>query len=115
MVFGSQLSFNSTINLANGNGLVKVESGPTASSKQNQNTSSNETFHKFKDSPPDHPDYTPPKNWNGKTVNSSRGRGYPDKKGKVWVPDNHGGTHANHWDVQPSKDPGYTTVYSVKI
>ena len=115
MVFGPQLSVNSTMTVANGTGLVKMESGADIGSTADKQSSSDETFHKFKDSPPDHPDYTPPKNWNGKTVNSSRGRGYPDKKGKVWVPDNHGGTNANHWDVQPSKDPGYTTVYSVKI
>ena len=68
----------------------------------------------FKNMPPDHPDYKAPKNWNGKKVNSSRGKGFPHKNGEVWVPENHSGTHANHWDVQPAKGPGYRKVYPIK-
>jgi hypothetical protein len=30
-----------------------------------------------------------------------------------WVPDDHNGTHAPHWDVQPEKGPGYETKYPI--
>lgn len=42
---------------------------------------------------------------------SSRGTGWVDKNGNIWVPDDHGGTHAPHWDVLPEKGSGYRTVY----
>ncbi len=37
--------------------------------------------------------------------------GWVDKNGNIWVPDDHCGTHAPHWDVQLEKGPGYRTVY----
>ena len=67
----------------------------------------------LKDSPPNHPDYKPPKDGD-KKVNHPRGKGWIDNKGRVWIPDDHRGTHAPHWDVQPKKGPGYETKYPIK-
>ena len=56
--------------------------------------------------------YKPPKNWNGEKVRNPNGSGsgYPAKNGDVWVPTNHKGTHAPHWDVQ-HPDGTHTPVY----
>ncbi len=59
--------------------------------------------------------YKPPKNWNGKKVKNPNGPGYgwPDDKGRVWMPTGpkpskaHGGPH---WDVQ-KPDGNYDNVY----
>jgi len=37
-------------------------------------------------------------------------KGWIDKKGCLWVPEDHGKTHAPHWDVQ-SPGGGYRPVY----
>ena len=37
--------------------------------------------------------------------------GWIDKNGDVWVPDDHKGTHAPHWDVQWKNGKDYHTVY----
>lgn len=67
----------------------------------------------MKESPPDKwvPDYVPPKSGPRWVRNpNGSGAGWIDKKGNVWVPDDHKGTHAPHWDVQwPNGD--YHTVY----
>ena len=34
---------------------------------------------------------------------NGRGTGWVDRNGRVWVPDDHDGTHAPHWDVQDLK------------
>ena len=46
--------------------------------------------------------FKPPKNWNGQKVKcpNGKGSGYPDKKGNVWEPTDHKGTHPPHWDIQ---------------
>ena len=43
-----------------------------------------------KDNPPDHPDYKPPKKWDGKKVKNpnGKGKGWPARDGGVWIPDN---------------------------
>ena len=66
----------------------------------------------LKKNPPEHPDYTPPKNWDGNKVKNPNGAGsgWPTKSGEVWVPENHKGTHAPHWDVQ-NKDGSHNPVY----
>jgi RHS repeat-associated protein len=58
------------------------------------------------------PAYKPPKNWNGQKVKNPNGpgSGWPHKNGDVWVPTDHKGTHAPHWDVQHS-DGSHTPVY----
>ena len=62
---------------------------------------------------PTHPDYKPPKNWNGKKVRVGDKMGWPAKNGDVWVPDAHAeGSHAPHWDVQ-HPDGTYHTVYPI--
>ena len=62
---------------------------------------------------PTHPDYKPPKNWNGRKVKTGRGYGWPAKNGDVWVPDAHAeGSHSPHWDVQ-HPDGTYDPVYPV--
>jgi RHS repeat-associated protein len=71
------------------------------------------TLPDMKQYPPDTwvPQYVPPKSGTRKVRNpNGRGSGWIDKKGDVWVPDDHNGTHAPHWDVQwPNGD--YHTVY----
>ena len=56
--------------------------------------------------------YRPPKNWNGQTVQNPNGSGsgFPDNNGNVWVPTDHNGTHAPHWDVQHANG-SHTPVY----
>jgi len=64
-----------------------------------------------KNAPPANVGYNPPKG-GARKVRSTRGpSGWLDDKGQIWVPDDHKGTHAPHWDVQPEKGPGYRTVY----
>ena len=50
---------------------------------------------------PDHPDYSPPKKWDGKKVNNpnGKGKGWPAKDGGVWIPspNMHGG---EGWTIQ---------------
>lgn len=64
----------------------------------------------MKKNPPKHPDYKSPKGGDRK-VNHPRGKGWIDNKGKVWIPEDHNGNEAPHWDVQPRKGPGYEKVY----
>jgi RHS repeat-associated protein len=56
--------------------------------------------------------FKPSRNWNGQTVKNPNGpgSGYPDQNGDVWVPNDHGGTHAPHWDVE-HPGGGYYPVY----
>jgi RHS repeat-associated protein len=66
-----------------------------------------------KDSP-DHPDYKSPKGGDRKVRNpNGSGSGWIDDKGRVWVPTDHGGSHAPHWDRQEPKGGGYTNVYPI--
>jgi hypothetical protein len=60
--------------------------------------------------------FSAPKNDDGKTVKNPNGSGsgYPDKKGNIWVPTDHKGTHAPHWDVQNPRTGGHTPVYPKK-
>jgi uncharacterized protein RhaS with RHS repeats len=66
--------------------------------------------------PPEEVGYKPPKNWDGKKVKNPNGAGsgYPDKNGRVWVPTDHKGTHAPHWDVQDPKTGTHESVYPPK-
>ena len=66
----------------------------------------------LKEKAPDHPDFKPKKNWDQKKVKtpSGKGAGWPDKKGNVWEPTDHKGTHRPHWDVQ-HPDGSHTNVY----
>ena len=73
-------------------------------------TSGMPTLEDLKREPPKDPGYIPPKS-GARKGNSSRGRGWVDNKGNVWVPNTNDGKHAPHWDVQPPKGPGYTNVY----
>jgi hypothetical protein len=68
----------------------------------------------LKKSPPNHPDYKAPKS-GPRTTNHPRGKGWVDRDGRTWIPDDHGGTHAPHWDVQPKKGPGYETKYPMNL
>ena len=66
----------------------------------------------MKENPPNVPGYKPPKSGPQWIRNpNGKGMGWLDKKGNVWVPDDHNGTHATHWDVQDEKGGGYTPVY----
>ena len=61
--------------------------------------------------PTENDGYIPPKNWDGKKVKNFNGPGYgwPDKKGKVWVPTGPNGHGAPHWDVE-APDGSYENV-----
>jgi len=72
----------------------------------------------MRDNPPDHPDYKSPKGGDRKVRNpNGNGWGWLDNKGRVWVPTDHKGTHAPHWDrelpdgshenVYPFNNPSY--------
>jgi hypothetical protein len=66
----------------------------------------------MKENPPNVPGYKPPKSGARKVRNpNGKGTGWVDRDGRVWVPDDHDGTHAPHWDVQNPKGGGYTPVY----
>jgi len=84
MAIGSQLSVNSTMNLANGNGLVKMESAPEQSSSQ---TSVSESPYSK----------SPPAEGANKLKN---GQGWRDKDGNIWKKDQ---LHKDHWDVSDAK------------
>ena len=63
-----------------------------------------------KDSPPEHPDFTPPKKGNKKVKNpNGKGWGWVDNKGNVWVwnPGMHGG---EGWVIQ-EPDGGHSHAY----
>ena len=69
----------------------------------------------FKKNPPNHPDYKAPKTgprW-VKDKNNNRGYGWEDSKGRVWIPTDHDGSHAPHWDVQ--RPGGYDKVYPIQF
>ena len=66
--------------------------------------------------------YVPPKKWDGKKVKNpnGKGKGFPAKDGKVWVPTGNAGSlpgttgpaHGGpHWDVQDPKTGGHVNVY----
>lgn len=58
--------------------------------------------------------FTPAKNWDGKPVPNPNGQGvgYPDSRGRIWVPTGGGalGHGGPHWDVQ-KPGGGYDNVY----
>jgi len=70
------------------------------------------TLQEMQKNPPNVPGYKAPKSGARKVPNpNGDGKGWLDKKGRVWVQTDHDGTHAPHWDVQDEKGGGYTTVY----
>ncbi|MCL4361556.1 polymorphic toxin-type HINT domain-containing protein [Candidatus Dependentiae bacterium] len=52
--------------------------------------------------PTENDGFIPKKNWDGKKVKNPNGPGYgwPDKKGKVWIPSGPNGHGCPHWDVE---------------
>jgi hypothetical protein len=64
--------------------------------------------------PTENDGYFPPKNWDGKKVKNPHGRGFgwPDEKGKIWVPTGPKGHGGPHWDVQDprSNDKPYRNI-----
>jgi hypothetical protein len=65
----------------------------------------------IKKGPPKHPEFKSPKGGDRKVKNpNGSGTGWVDNNGDVWVPTDHNGTHAPHWDKQ---SPGgkNTNVY----
>ena len=66
----------------------------------------------MKKNPPNVPGYTPPKSGARWVRNpNGNGMGWLDKKGRVWVPEDHKGNEAPHWDVQNEKGEGYSRVF----
>jgi hypothetical protein len=67
--------------------------------------------------PTENDGYYKPQKWNGEKVRNPNGpgAGFPDKDGDVWIPTDHGGTHAPHWDVEHpgsgGKNGGHRDVY----
>lgn len=65
----------------------------------------------MRDNPPSHPDYKSPKGGDRKVRNpNGSGSGWIDDKGRVWVPTDHKGTHAPHWDRE-IPGGGHENVY----
>lgn len=62
--------------------------------------------HKAPFEPGSHTGFVPPKKWDGDVVKhkpksgKSKGFGYPDRKGRVWIPSGNDGHGGAHWDVQ---------------
>ena len=57
--------------------------------------------------------YHPPKKWDGKKKKHpiTGAVGWPDKKGKIWVPTGPNGHGGSHWDVQHPNGRDYENVY----
>lgn len=58
--------------------------------------------------------YEEPKRWDGKKVKNPNGPGYgyPDSKGRVWVPSGPNGHGGPHWDVEyPNQQKDYDNVF----
>ena len=90
------------------------ESNNSNNNNNNNNTGDKPTLEDMKNNPPNHPDFNSPKSGNRKVRNpNGRGTGWVDNKGRVWVPDDHNGTHAPHWDRQEPKGGGYTPMYPI--
>ncbi|MFZ4454999.1 MAG: polymorphic toxin type 37 domain-containing protein [Bacteroidales bacterium] len=88
------------------------QAGGRAGKKAANGDSSKPSLEDMKDSPPDHPDYKAPKSGARKVRNpNGSGSGWIDRKGRVWVPEDHDGTHGPHWDRQNPKGGGYERVY----
>jgi RHS repeat-associated protein len=66
----------------------------------------------MKKNPPTHPEYESPRGGDRKVRNpNGSGSGWIDNKGRVWVPENHKGNEAPHYDRQDPKGGGYTKIY----
>ena len=65
----------------------------------------------MKKGPPTHPDFKSPKGGDRRMKNpNGRGTGWLDRNGDVWIPTDHNGTHAPHWErQQPGGD--YENIY----
>jgi RHS repeat-associated protein len=73
------------------------------------------TLDDLKRNPPNHPEYESPKGGDRKVKNpNGKGTGWLDRKGRVWVPTDHKGTHAPHWDRE-IPGGGYDNVYPTSI
>ena len=73
------------------------------------------TLPEMKENPPNHPDYKSPKSGDTKVRNpNGTGTGWQAKDGKVWVPTDHDGTHAPHWDVQDPRSRKHQNIYPKK-
>jgi RHS repeat-associated protein len=65
----------------------------------------------MKKNPPSHPNYKSPKKGDRKVRNpNGQGSGWESEDGDVWVPTDHKGNHAPHWDRQ-HPDGTHTNVY----
>ena len=61
--------------------------------------------------PTENDGFVPKKNWDGKKVKHSRGWGWPDNKGNIWIPSGLNGHGGPHWDVQrPGRCKDYENV-----
>ncbi len=114
---GNETSTNNDDSSTNNNDGGKKDGGKKDGGKKDGgNGNSNEGEKKLtlqdmkKNPPPESVGYKAPKSGARKGL-SSRGTGWVDKNGEIWVPDDHNGTHSPHWDVQPEKGAGYRTVY----
>ena len=91
-------------------GRYKAESTSKTESRKTPEEKEKE-LEDMKKNHPTHPDYKPPKNWNGKKVRMGDKIGWPAKNGDVWEPDAHAeDSHSPHWDIQ---HPGGTISYCI--
>jgi hypothetical protein len=101
-------------NIKNKNGSQPISINASAAENviNNEGGGDKQPLEDMKKKPPNHPEYEAPKSGDRKVRNpNGSGKGWVDRKGRVWVPDEHDGTHAPHWDRQEPKGGGYTPVY----
>jgi hypothetical protein len=94
------------------NHAMHIEKTAVATDADGEDSGKEKTLKDLKESLPDHLEYKAPKGGARKVKNpNGQGSGWVDKDGRVWIPTDHGGTHAPHWDRQEPKGGGYTNVY----
>jgi hypothetical protein len=93
------------------NGNDNSSGNGSSETTTNNSEKSSPTLEDLKKGPPNHPDFVPPKKGTRKVKNpNGKGSGWIDKNGDVWVPTDHAGTHAPHWDRQHPNGK-HTNVY----
>ena len=95
-----------------GNGDPKKKKDDKQPKKEDApNTENQPTLEDLKKGPPQVPGYVPPKSGDRRERNpNGKGSGWIDRNGDVWIPTDHNGTHAPHWERQ-IPGGGYENVY----
>ena len=94
-----------------GKGDKKPKKEDAPKKEEAPKTEDKPTLEDLKKGPPQVPGYVPPKSGPRRERNpNGSGSGWVDRNGDVWIPTDHNGTHAPHWERQI---PGgnYENVY----